>query len=144
MSPIRLAGSIVLFHRRLVVKPRPLSACCTALLVACCVSGCHTSSVNTPRSALPGEIPPELRRAEDARFSPSEQDIVAAARRYLEQCRGRTIDAYYKLQRTAQGYAVSVTFVTGYQNGRPFSAPGGHCTVLLGPDGTIIKVLPGS
>ena len=127
-----------------MAKPRPLSACWTALLVACGVPGCHTSSVNTPQGSLPGEISPELRRADDARYSPLEQDIVAAARRYLEQCRGRPIDAFYKLQRTVEGYAVSVTFVAGYHSSRPLSTPGGHCTVLLGPDGTIIKVLPGS
>jgi hypothetical protein len=81
--------------------------------------------------------------AEDAAFSPLERKIVNAARQYLEKQKGRTLDARYRVEQTAEGYEVYVEFVAGYERGRPLLSPGGHGWVLLDREGSVVEYKPG-
>jgi hypothetical protein len=94
---------------------------------------------DAPRIALT-----DCRRAYDSAFSKREREILAAARHHLEQAEQRWIDAYYRIKHTTDGFEVFVLYVTGYTDNQPWFLPGGHCTVLLREDGSVIRVLEGA
>jgi hypothetical protein len=104
-------------------------------LLALC--GCHKQKTSTEPFA-------DMWRPGDSRFSTREREIVAAARSYLQKERQKPVDGYYKIDHTKGGYEVFVMFAAGYEHGRPLFYPGGHCTVLLREDGSVIRVLPGA
>src|SRR5579859_6036221 len=79
----------------------------------------------------------DLRPAGDTTFSADEQRIVEAARSYLQNRRGKPVDARYRVERTSAGYEVFAMFVGSYENGRPLYYPGGHGVVYLRADGTV-------
>ena len=112
------------------------------LLVLC---GCSSQS-STARipSGAPAVVFTDCRREHDSALSQREQDIIAAARRHLEQSDKRPVDAYYRVRHTADGFEVFVIYVTGYTGSQPAFMPGGHCTVLLREDGSVIRVLGGA
>ena len=88
-------------------------------------------------------MPSDSWRADDARFSDQDRAAIAAARRYLEERRHKPVDGFFRVRRTPGGCEVRVTFVAGYDNGRPLSYPGGQCTVLFAADGTVTQAVPG-
>ena len=81
------------------------------LLLLC---GCHT-----PRAGAPIELDGGARRENHPAFTPQERKVLAAARRCVEQARGRRIDAYYTLSHGAGSYDVHVLEVYSYHQGRP-------------------------
>lgn len=81
--------------------------------------------------------------AEDVAFSPQERKMVNAAREYLEKQRGKTLDARYRVEQTAEGYEVYVEFVARYERGSPLLLPGGHGWVLLDREGSVVEYMPG-
>ena len=85
----------------------------------------------------------DMRASGDPRFSAEEQRIVSAARTYLEKSRRKPLDARYRVERPKEGYEVFAMFVGGYENGRPLYYPGGHGIVILRPDGSVVRYLPG-
>ena len=97
-----------------------------------------------PLPESPMVVLTDCRREQDSEFSQQEREIVASARQHLEKARNKSIDAYYRVSRTDDGFSVWVLFVTGYTGNRPLFLPGAHCTVLLRDDGTVIRVLPGA
>lgn len=106
--------------------------------------GCHPAApVAEIQNSEAGGIPPDSWRADDTRFSESDRRLIAATRTYLEQRRQKAVDGYYRVLRKTNGCEVQVTFVAGYDKGRPLSYPGGHCRVLLTPDGSVTQALPG-
>jgi hypothetical protein len=82
-------------------------------------------------------------REHDPAFSAKEQAIVGAARRYLERQWDGPVDAYFSVERTAEGYEVFVKHVSWYENSQPMFALGAGSIVYLRDDGTIIRYLPG-
>ena len=116
-----------------------------SLLFLLALFGCSSPQ---PTARIPSDAPPivltDCRRAQDSAFSQREQDIIAAARRHLEQSDKRPIDAYYRVKHTADGFEVFVIYVGGYTGSQPVFMPGGHCTVLLREDGSVIRVLGGA
>jgi hypothetical protein len=122
-----------------------ISVLLLALLTLCGCGRYHRAGdapSSAPKVVLRGSA--ECRRADDPAFSPRERQIIAAARRHLEQPDKRSIDAYYHVKHSPNGYEVFVIYVTGYDRSEPSFIPGGFCTVVLQEDGTIIKVLPGA
>lgn len=105
--------------------------------------GADRAPVRVP-SGAPAVVFTDCRREQDSTFSQHERDIIISARRHLEQSDKRTIDAYFRVNRTADGFEVFVMYVFGYIGNQPCFIPGGHCTVLLGEDGSIIRVLGGA
>jgi uncharacterized protein YcfL len=113
------------------------------LLVAVCGCSSQTSTTRIP-SGAPAVVFTDCRRDQDSTFPQRERDIIASARRHLEQSDKRPIDAYYRVKHTADGFEVFVIYVTGYTGSQPVFMPGGHCTVLLREDGSVIRVLGGA
>jgi hypothetical protein len=115
----------------------------THFLLGLCGCTAQTSAPGVP-SGAPTVVFTDCRREQDSEFSLHEQSTIAAARRHLEQIDKRPIDAYYRVTRTADGFEVFVICVTGYTDSQPSFIPGGHCTVLLREDGSVIRVLGGA
>ena len=129
-----------------LVPARPArNALVTALLVLLALSGC---SATRPAASIPAEAPlvvfADSRRSNDPAFSKRERTIIAAARRHLEESGKRSVDAYYQIEHTADGFEVFVLYVCGYTGSQPLFKPGGHCTVLLREDGSVIRVIGGA
>ena len=82
-------------------------------------------------------------RADDKRFTPREREVVSAARSYLEHRFATTVDGYYRVSETQDGYSVLVWFATGYEHGQPMFSPGGFGIVELHKDLTVADYLPG-
>jgi hypothetical protein len=112
-------------------------------LLALCGCSSQSSTARTP-SGAPAVVFTDCRREQDSTFSQRERDIIASARRHLEQSDKRPIDAYYRVKHTPDGFEVFVIYVTGYTGNQPAFMPGGHCTVLLREDGSVIRVLGGA
>jgi hypothetical protein len=102
----------------------------------------RVSSEEVPNQSSPEPFA-DMWRPDDSRFSVHDRQIIAAARSYLEKERQKPVDGYYKIDHTKEGHEVFVMFAAGYEHGRPLFYPGGHCTVLLRKDGSVIRVLPG-
>lgn len=113
------------------------------LLLALCGCNSQRPAASIP-SGAPSVVFTDCRRSNDPAFSQREQDIIAAARRHLEQSDTLPIDAYYRVKHTADGFEVFVIYVGGYTGSQPTFTPGVHCTVLLREDGSVIRVLPGA
>jgi hypothetical protein len=86
----------------------------------------------------------ECRRANDRVFSARDQQMIGVSRQYLEQEGKKPIDAYYHVEHRPGGYEVFVLYVSGYDGSQPTFLPGGFCTVVLGEDGAVIRVMPGT
>jgi hypothetical protein len=69
--------------------------------------------------------------------------MVSAARRCVEQCTRKRVDAYYRVKHTAEGYWVSVLVVYRYEKSQPKVRIGGDWLVSLADDGTVKEALPG-
>jgi hypothetical protein len=114
------------------------------LLLVLALCGC---SSQRPIARIPSDAPAvvfaDCRREQDSTFSEHDRDIIASARRHLEHSDKRSVDAYYRVKRTADGFEVFVIYVSGYTGSQPFFVPGGHCTVQLREDGSVIRVLRG-
>src|SRR5829696_6950524 len=95
-----------------------------SLLFMLALCGCSSPQ---PTARIPSDTPSvvftDCRRARDSAFSQREQDIIAAARRHLEQSDKRPIDAYYRVKHTTTGFEVFVIYVSGYRDGQPFFMP---------------------
>jgi hypothetical protein len=111
--------------------------------LALCGCGSQSSTARVP-SGAPSLVFTDCRREQDSAFSERERDIIASARRHLEQSGKRPIDAYYRVKHAADSFEVFVIYVTGYTGSQPVFIPGGHCTVLLREDGSVIRVLGGA
>jgi hypothetical protein len=122
-----------------------MNALVISLLFLFALCGCSSQS-STARIPLraPAAVFTDCRREQDSTFSPRERDNIAAARRHLEQSDKRPIDAYYRVRHTADGFEIFVIYVGGYTGSQPVFTPGGHCTVLLREDGSVIRVLGGA
>jgi hypothetical protein len=122
-------------HTRII----PLS-----FLLALCGCGSQQPTARIPPNA-PSVIHGDCRREHDLAFSQRERDIIAAARRHLEQSDGEPIDAYYHVTQTPEGFEVYVQYIHGYaDNGQPWLLPGGFCVVRLREDGSVISVTGGA
>jgi len=116
-----------------------------ALLTIC---GCSTSrhGAQVSPDAASG-LSSDFRRVQDAAFSARERDIIRAAQGHLaysdRRPKGVSGDAYYRVRHIADGYAVFVTYVTGYEGSQPQFTPCVHNEVFLREDGTVTKVLAG-
>lgn len=108
-------------------------------LVALCGCGSQSSTARVPAGA-PAVVFTDCRREQDSAFSQREREIILSARRHLEQSDKRTIDAYYHVRHTGEGFEVFVIFVKGYTGSQPMFIPGGFCTVYLREDGSVIRV----
>ena len=115
------------------------------LLMLC---GCITShrSAALPANA-PAALDGEFLRADHARFSKQDRDLIAAAGRGIRRAdklpRGGSEDAYYRVRHTSDGHEVFVIYVTGYEGNQPVLTPCVHNEVLLSSGGKVLKVLGG-
>jgi len=75
-------------------------------------------------------------------FSKAESKAVAVAKADLERQDGKRIDARYNVTAIPEGYSVHVSYVHRYYHGKPLF--GGHCTVLVSTQWTVITILPGA
>ncbi len=122
-----------------------MNALAMPLLCLLTLCGCSSKSLTASvPSGAPAVVLTDCRREEDSTFSQRERDIIASARRHLEQSDKRTVDAYYRVKHTADGFEVFVICVTGYTGSQPVFIPGGHCTVLLRDDGSVIRAFGGT
>ena len=110
------------------------------LFVLC---GCQGQKASEPQREA-GAPFGDMWRPDDSRFTQREHEIVASARSYLDKQQKKPVDGYYKVEHTKDSYEVFVMFAAGHERGRPLFYPGGHCTVLLREDGSVIRVLPGA
>lgn len=107
--------------------------------------GCAAPREGAPAAANPEADPfADMRPSGDPHFSTDERRIVAAAQAYLEKHHQGPLDARYRVERTKDGYEVFAMFIGGYENGRPLYYPGGHGIVVLRPDGSFIRYIPGA
>ena len=80
-----------------------------------------------------------------ASLSPDEAKAVSVAKSELQEDPAEPLDARYRVTQTETGYEVHVFFVTAYDaQGCPIFIPGGHCTVLIAKDWSILKIMPGA
>src|SRR5437660_763658 len=77
-------------------------------------------------------------------FSKAESRAVGVAKASLEQKRGKRVDARYKVTEIPEGYSVHVSYVVGYDHGRPIFVAGAHCIVLVSKAWTFMRILPGA
>ena len=82
-------------------------------------------------------------RSDDSRFSPREREVVSAARSYLEKRFQKSVDGYYTVKDTEDGYSVIVWFAIRYEHGRPVFGPSAHGIVVLHKDLSVADYLPG-
>ena len=115
-----------------------------AILLLVLGSGC-TSPQTTSRapSGAPTVILVDHRREDDPRFSADERALISRAKHFLERRSHTKLDAYYKVERTADGYEVYIERISGYEGSQPLSAPGSGSIIELRNDGSFIRYLPG-
>ena len=137
-----VAGASRYVCRPTGMKNAPL-LCILLTLCACRTS--HRSA------ALPADAPPALNseflRADHARFSKQDRDLIATAWHGILQAdklpEGGSEDAYYRVRHTSDGHEVYAIYVTGYAGNQPVSTPCVHNEVLLSPEGEVLRVLSG-
>ena len=112
-------------------------------LLALCGCSSPRQTAHIPSDA-PAVVFTDCRREQDSAFSQRERDIIASARRHLEQSDKRPVDAYYRVKHTADGFEVFVIYVSGYTGSQPFFMPGNFCTVQSREDGSVIRVVGGA
>ncbi len=83
-------------------------------------------------------------RSGSSEFTTDESKAVDVAKAELERATRKRIDARYKVTRVPEGFSVHVSYVAGYQRGRPVFIPGGFCVVLVSTQWTAIKILGGA
>jgi hypothetical protein len=81
-----------------------------------------------------------FRRENHPAFTAKEQAVASAARRCLEERRGKKIDAYYRVRHTESGYSVLVFEVYRYVGKEPKFTQNRDWAVDLRENGTIIDV----
>jgi hypothetical protein len=94
----------------------------------------------TPPAGAPTAFESGFRRENHPAFTTKEQAMVTAARRYLEQRRGKKMDAYYRVTRTEGGYSVFVCEVYRYVRKQPRYTQNRDWAVDFTDDGTIVSV----
>ena len=104
-----------------------------ALLIIC---GC-----STPPSGAPTELDEGFRREGHPALSAEERKAVAVAKRRIEQTCGRKIDAYYRVERTTDGYLVSASEVHRYEKKQPKFTIGRDWFVDVKDDGTVTRIV---
>ncbi|MEI7733133.1 MAG: hypothetical protein WCO56_26410 [Verrucomicrobiota bacterium] len=108
---------------------------CLILLLLC---GC-----STPPAGAPTDLGDGFRRDHHPAFTIEEQQIITAARQYLEQSYGKRMDAYYRVWHEPEGYVVMALEVYQYDKKKPRFRVGSDFRVILRKDGTVSKVIPG-
>jgi len=86
------------------------------------------------------ELPRNFHREYDPALSKREREVIAAARSHLEKSEKRSVDAYYQIRRTPEGYSVLVDPVVGYDGDMPQFRFGTDHTVYLRADGSLIRI----
>ena len=94
----------------------------------------------TPPAGAPTDLGGGFRRENHPAFTATEQTMATAARRCLEERRGKKIDAYYRVRLTEGGYCVLVFEVYRYVGKEPRFTLNRDWAVDLREDGTIISV----
>jgi len=69
--------------------------------------------------------------------------MIARAKHYLERRSHTRVDAYYNIERTAEGYDVYIERISGYEGNHPLSVPGSCSIVELRYNGSFFRYLPG-
>lgn len=116
-----------------------------AVLSFIALLGCtEQASSNTPLlSDVTSESFDDMLMLYDPRLSAEERRIVGRVQTYLEKSAQKSVDARYRVQQTTEGFEVFAILIHGYSNGCPLTSPGGHVTLILHPDGNVIRYIPG-
>jgi hypothetical protein len=114
-----------------------MKAFIAVVLVLVLLAGCKT-----PPTGAPTEVD-GYRREDHPAFTPEDKAIVSTARLYLEQSRGESVDAYYRVKREERGWSVSVLGVHRYKGSQPMFTIGRDWLVKLGEDRVVKSVSQG-
>ncbi len=117
---------------------RALVTTVTATCVCALVLGCTSTPKRAERGPL--EISPDLHRESDPSLSKHDRELIGAARYHLERSEKHSVDAYFQIRRTPEGYRILVDPVMGYDRDGPTFVFGKDQTVFLREDGTLIRI----
>ena len=86
----------------------------------------------------------DLYPADSRHFTAEEMRAIAVARAELSRKSDTVLDAYYKITRRGGNLEVFVLFASRGPDGKPLFVPGNHCTVIVTPQWTVSRILPGA